>query len=287
MEKSELIKKNISTKSNFDTNYNKFYKYTIWISFCLLIIVIWSLYFIYQEDNYSLNRILILIGMPFIYLIFVSTFVFIGVCILKYRSKLFELKLKEIDWTSIYYSNNKNKFDIENVTLNKFNISYFELKQLIEDKVEEINILNSIIINLNKIKISISYEKVIINKKMSELNLIYTIELDSRIENKGKINKILDLIKLKNSDEIIESNSKKLLKFKKSLCSIDKILEEIKKHKGTRTYRTMKTTKNRIKEINNNILGLFYSVLHNQKNMLQEYEKQINKDIEKTKKIFI
>ncbi len=287
MEKSELIKKNISTKRNFDTNYNKFYKYTIWISFCLLIIVIWSLYFIYQEDIYSLNRILILISMPFIYLIFVSTFVFIGVCILKYRSKLFELKLKEIDWTSIYYSNNKNKFDIENVTLNKFNISYFELKQLIEDKVEEINILNSIIINLNKIKISISYEKVIINKEMSELSLIYTIEFDSRIETKSKINKIFDLIKLKNSDEIIESNSKKLLKFKKSLCSIEKILEEIKKHKGTRTYRTMKTTKNRIKEINNNILGLFYSVLHNQKNMLQEYEKQINKDIEKTKKIFI
>ncbi|WP_342259281.1 hypothetical protein [Spiroplasma endosymbiont of Dioctria linearis] len=280
MEKKHLSEKNISIKENYDTNYVKYINYIIVICISIQALTLLLITTFYKINDVITIEILMAL-LTAIFLPLIAILFYLCCILLDRKSNLFYLKLKEIDWKEIYSLGNKESFKIDSITLNKFNISYYDLKQLIKRKIDDISILNSIIINLNDVSIKFIYEKIILNEDTNELSLIVCVNLNFNIKNKKEENNIFNSIKLKVEEEIVEAIPNKFLKLKLDLCLKERVLEVIKKDRFTKTYRTLKTTKNKTQEINDNILGLFYSVSHNKKNILEKYNEQIEKDIKR------
>ncbi len=280
MEKKHLSEKNISIKENYDTNYVKYINYIIVIFISIQALALLLITTFYKIKDIITIEILMAL-LTAIFLPLIAILFYLCCILLDRKSNSFYLKLKEIDWKEIYSLGNKESFKIDSITLNKFNISYYDLKQLIKRKIDDISILNSIIINLNDVSIKFIYEKIILNEDTNELSLIICVNLNFNIKNKKEANNIFNSIKLKVEEEIVEAIPNKFLKLKLDLCLKERVLEVIKKDRFTKTYRTLKTTKNKTQEINDNILGLFYSVSHNKKNMLEKYNEQIEKDIKR------
>ncbi len=185
MEKKHLSEKNISIKENYDTNCVKYINYIIVIFISIQALALLLITTFYKIKDIITIEILMAL-LTAIFLPLIAILFYLCCILLDRKSNSFYLKLKEIDWKEIYSLGNKESFKIDSITLNKFNISYYDLKQLIKRKIDDISILNSIIINLNDVSIKFIYEKIILNEDTNELSLIICVNLNFNIKTKKK-----------------------------------------------------------------------------------------------------